>query len=147
MVIRAVTRADIPDLVPLMLSYIVDFYERPNPGSEAVTQLVAQLLEHPDSGIQFVADDQALLVGFATLYFTFSTLQAKRAAILNDLFVHPAHRGQKIGERLFQHCLDYVRSRGWAYMQWETARDNVVAQALYNKMGGQVGDWLLYEIE
>jgi hypothetical protein len=32
-------------------------------------------------------------------------------------------------------------------MTWETARDNLVAQGLYNKMGGQLSEWLVYEIE
>lgn len=32
-------------------------------------------------------------------------------------------------------------------MTWETAKDNFVAQGLYNKMGGRQSDWLVYEIE
>ncbi|WCK56715.1 GNAT family N-acetyltransferase [Aneurinibacillus sp. Ricciae_BoGa-3] len=66
--------------------------------------------------------------------------------MLNDLFVHPEARGQKVGETLFLHCLKYIREHSFAYMQWETAKDNVVAQALYNKLGGHLSDWLVYEI-
>jgi len=28
---------------------------------------------------------------------------------------------------------------------WETAKDNLVAQSLYNKMDGQLSEWLVYE--
>jgi len=145
--IRPVMKEDLPQIVPLMLSYIVDFYKRPNPGETAVRKLVQRLLDHPDHGIQFIAEEEGTILGFATLYFTFSTLQVKRAAILNDLFVHADARGRKIGGSLFKHCLQYIRDHSFAYMQWETAKDNHVAQALYNKMGGHVSDWLVYEIK
>jgi GNAT superfamily N-acetyltransferase len=93
--------------------------------------------------MQFVAEKDGKLIGFATLYFTFSTLQVKRVAILNDLFVHPEVRGQKVGESLFRHCLNYIREHSFAYMQWETAKDTHVAQSLCNKMGGYPSDWLV----
>lgn len=147
MIIRQATEEDIHQIVPLMLEYIVDFYKQPNPGEEKVGQLVKHLLDHPDHGMQFVADDGKRIIGFATLYFTFSTLQVKRAAILNDLYVHPSGRGQKAGESLFRHCLNYIHDNSFAGMQWETAKDNYVAQSLYNKMGGHINEWLVYEIE
>lgn len=147
MMIRQATEEDIQHLVPLMIEYIVDFYKRPNPGEHQVAQLVKELLDRPDYGTQFVAEDGAGIVGFATVYYTFSTLRAKRAAILNDLYVRPSGRGNKIGESLFLRCLDHVRARACAGMQWETAKDNVIAQSLYKKMGGHLGEWLVYEIE
>lgn len=147
MIIRQARKEDIGQIVPLMIKYIVDFYKRPHPGEEKVEQLATYLLDHPDQGIQFVADDGEKIVGFATLYFTLSTLQVKRASILNDLFVDSNVRGQKVGESLFRHCLNYIRENGFAYMQWETAKDNNVAQSLYKKMGGHISDWLVYEIE
>lgn len=146
MIIRAATREDVNQIVALMLSYIVDFYKRPNPGEEAVRGLVEHLLDHPDQRLQFVVEKEGVIWGFATLYFTFTTTQVKRAAILNDLFVHPEARGQKMGESLFKHCLQYIREHSFAYMQWETAKDNYVAQSLYNKMGGHLSEWLVYEI-
>ncbi len=81
------------------------------------------------------------------MYFTFSTLKVKRQAILNDLFVAPDARGKKVGERLFQTCLDYIRANNFSSMTWETARDNKAAQSLYDKMGGQISQWLVYEIQ
>lgn len=136
-----------PQLVPLMLSYIVDFYGCPSPGERNLEGLARRLMAYPDFGIQFVAADGDVLTGFATLYFTFSTLRAQPVAILNDLFVRSESRGQKIGESLFRHCLAYIRARGFASMQWETASDNRVARALYEKMGGRAGDWIVYEMD
>lgn len=144
---RTVMESDIPQLRNLMIQYIVDFYQKPKPNENDLNNLIQHLIDHPEAGLQFVAEKDGELVGFATLYFTFSTLQVKRAAILNDLFVAKEARGHKVGEQLFQTCLDYIRENHFAYMTWETAKDNFAAQSLYNKMGGQQSEWLVYEIE
>ncbi|MCM3573630.1 GNAT family N-acetyltransferase [Mesobacillus subterraneus] len=147
LIFRTVEKRDIPELYHLMTQYIVDFYKKPKPEEAQLIHLIKHVMEHPDSGLQFVAEKEGKLLGFATLYFTFSTLQVKRAAILNDLFVADDARGQKIGEQLFEKCLNYIRENGFAYMTWETAKDNYIAQSLYNKMGGRQSDWMVYEIE
>lgn len=147
MIIRQASKEDVHQIVPLMISYIVDFFKRTNPGAPAVQNLVTHLIDHPEQGIQLIAVDEETIIGFATLYFTFSSLQAKRAAVLNDLFVQQSARGKKVGEALFFNCLKYIRDNSFAYMQWETDKDNYVAQSLYNKMGGHISDRLIYEIE
>ena len=144
--IRPATLVDVPVLYNLMKLYIVDFYGRPEPDEQDLKGLIAHLLEHPSSGLQFVAEEDGNLIGFATLYFTFSTLNVKRQAILNDLFVIPDARGKKAGEKLFEACVSYIRKHGFSSMTWETAKDNTAAQSLYNKMGGKLSEWLVYEI-
>ncbi|MFE5323951.1 GNAT family N-acetyltransferase [Paenibacillus sp. NPDC056579] len=143
--VRRAERKDVPQLAELMKQYM-EFYQRPLPEDGKLQDFIVHLLDHPDSGLQFVAESDGELSGFATLYYTFSTLQLKRAAVMNDLFVAADARGRRIGEALFQACLAYVREHHYAYMTWETARDNHSAQAFYNKMGGQRSDWVVYEI-
>jgi ribosomal protein S18 acetylase RimI-like enzyme len=145
--IRKANETDIPQLYDLMVQYIVGFYQKPQPNEGNLKDLIRHLIAHTETGLQFVAEKEGELVGFATLYFTFSTLQVKKAAILNDLFVAAEARGYKVGEQLFETCLQYIRENDFAYMTWETARDNLVAQGLYNKMGGKQSEWLVYEIE
>lgn len=144
--IRPASTADHSQLTKLMNQYIVDFYKQPEPLEKDLTMLIEHLLKSPSAGLQFVAEEKENLIGFATLYFTFSTLKVKKQAILNDLYVIPKARGQKAGEQLFTACLQYIRENGFSSMTWETARDNVVAQSLYNKMGGRLSEWLVYEI-
>ncbi|RXT15398.1 GNAT family N-acetyltransferase [Ammoniphilus sp. CFH 90114] len=144
--IRKAESKDVSSLLILMNSYIVDFYKREKPNQEDLTRLVMNLLDNPSAGIQFVVEEKEEIIGFATLYYTFSTLQVKRAAILNDLFIHERMRGKKIGEKLFEKCVEYIREQNFAYMTWETAHDNLAAQALYDKMGGKRSEWLSYSI-
>ena len=146
MIIRPAAAKDIPGLHGLMKEYIVDFYKQPEPKEEDLKNLIKHLLGNPSAGLQFAAEENGELIGFSTLYFTFSTLKMKRQAILNDLFVKPTARGNKVGEQLFQTCLQYIRTNHFASMTWETAKDNSITQSLYKKMGGKLSEWLVYEI-
>ncbi|MBS4202476.1 GNAT family N-acetyltransferase [Bacillus sp. FJAT-49732] len=145
-IIRTATNEDVHALYMLMRQYIVDFYHQPEPKESDLKSLIQHLLDNPSSGLQFVAEENEKIIGFATLYFTFSTLKVKRQAILNDLFVVPQERGKKVGEKLFETCLNYIRKNDFSSMTWETAKDNLVAQSLYTKMGGKQSEWLCYEI-
>ncbi|MDQ0872542.1 GNAT superfamily N-acetyltransferase [Paenibacillus sp. V4I3] len=142
--IREAVIQDIPQLKTLMLAYIVDFYQYRQPEDEKLNGLIHQLLEQKE-GIQFVAEtEEGTLVGFATLYFTFSTLRASKIAIMNDLFVIEAERGQGAAAKLFAACKGYAARNGYANLTWTTAKDNFRAQAFYDKMGGDRSDWQTY---
>ncbi|MBS4218493.1 GNAT family N-acetyltransferase [Bacillus sp. FJAT-49711] len=145
-IVRPALNEDMNSLYMLMRQYIVDFYHQSEPNENDLRNLIQHLLDNPSSGLQFVAEENEKIIGFATLYFTFSSLKVKRQAILNDLFVAPQERGKKVGEKLFETCLDYIRKNRFASMTWETAKDNLIAQTLYNKMGGKQSEWLGYEI-
>jgi GNAT superfamily N-acetyltransferase len=145
-IIRRVQTEDALQLANLMNTYIVDFYKKQKPSEDSLHDLIRNLLDQPTSGIQFVAERNGKLLAFATIYFSFSTLQLKKVAILNDMFVSEEARGQKLGEKLFETCLIFIRENDFAYMTWETAKDNLIAQSLYNKMGGTLSEWLVYEI-
>lgn len=86
--IRPAASADLEQLKPLMLEYIVGFYGRPHPGDDKLDKLIAMLLEGRE-GRQWVAESEGRLVGFTTLYYTYSTLRAQKAAVMNDLHVLP----------------------------------------------------------
>lgn len=147
MIIRPVEAADVSSLARLIHDYITIFYDYPDPGGESIQYLIEQLLAHPQLGQQFVAIQADQPVGFATLYFTFSTLQAQRVAILNDLYVKPDTRRGHVGEALFSRCRRHVQSLGMIRMEWQTAPDNTAAQALYEKLGSRRVNMLLYEID
>ncbi|WNR44367.1 GNAT family N-acetyltransferase [Paenibacillus roseipurpureus] len=144
--IREAVISDIPQLKNLMLAYIVDFYQYRQPEDEKLNALIHVLLEQKD-GIQFVAEtEDGTLVGFATLYFSYSTLRAAKIAVMNDLFVIESERGQGAAAKLFAACKGYAARHHYAKLTWETAPDNLRARAFYDKMGGDQGHWLTYSV-
>lgn len=101
LLIRTVENKDLNDLSELMYQYIVDFYKRPKPSIDKVHDLIKTLVEK-NRGVQYVAEQDGKLVGFATLYFSFSTTKAEKITIMNDLFVIENVRGLGVAEALFK---------------------------------------------
>ncbi|MEF3305740.1 GNAT family N-acetyltransferase [Paenibacillus sp. GYB003] len=145
LIVRNAQAGDKDRLTELIYRYIADFYKKPKPPVENIHALIELMLEK-HRGIQFVAEREGDLLGFATLYFSFSTLRANKVAIMNDLFVIEQARGTGVAERLFRACETYTKENGYAYMSWVTASDNKRARRFYDKMGGALGDWLSYSI-
>jgi GNAT superfamily N-acetyltransferase len=144
--IEAVTEADLDELLPLMRAYC-DFYEVA-PSDEALTGLALTLLDEPDlEGVQLIArDDDAQALGFATIFWSWSTLSAARIGVMNDLFVSPAGRGAGVADALIAACVDRARERGATSVKWQTAKDNERAQAVYDRVGGERSEWVDYAL-
>jgi len=146
-VISVVTADDLPELLALMRGYC-DFYEVA-PSDEALLALSRALIADPEhEGVQLIArDDDGRAIGFATIYWTWSTTSAARLAVMNDLFVDAAARGSGTAEALIGACHDAARRRGATRLAWQTALDNERAQRLYDRVGGRRSQWLDYDLD
>jgi len=145
--IETVGEADLAALLPLMRSYC-DFYDVA-PADEALLALARALLADPDrEGVQLLARSSrgGPAVGFATIYWSWSTLSASRLAVMNDLFVAPEARGGGAAEVLIEECRERARQHGAASLGWQTAKDNFRAQAVYERVGGDREEWLDYSL-
>jgi GNAT superfamily N-acetyltransferase len=144
--ITIVRRDDLEDLLPLVRAYC-DFYEV-SPSDEALLALCEALVDDPvNEGLQLIArDEHSRALGFATLYWTWSTTRAARIGVMNDLFVVPGARGLRVGERLIEACRERCRERGAVSLGWQTALDNEIAQRLYDRIGGVRERWLDYSL-
>ncbi|GIP40326.1 hypothetical protein J31TS4_36060 [Paenibacillus sp. J31TS4] len=144
--IRKAEAGDREQLASLLLAYIVGFYGCEPPADRDLALLQDRLAEG-SIGCQFVAEREGTLVGFATLYGSYSTLRARPVAVLNDLYVAEEERGRGLGQGLFEACAAYAAEQGYASMSWETDRENTAAQRFYDRMGGRAGSWLVYSLE
>ena len=90
--IAGVGASDLGELLVLMRGYC-DFYEVA-PADEDLRALAQTLIDHPETaGIQLIArGDDGAAIGFATIYWSYSTLSAGPIGVMNDLYVDPAAR-------------------------------------------------------
>jgi GNAT superfamily N-acetyltransferase len=144
--IRTVAEADLADLVPLMRAYC-DFY-RVAPSDQALLGLSRALLGDPErEGLQLIARDaDGSAVGFATIFWSWSTTAACRIGIMHDLYVSSDARGLGVAERLIRASVERCAERGALRLEWQTAPDNLRAQAAYDRVGGVREPWLSYAI-
>jgi GNAT superfamily N-acetyltransferase len=145
--IEIVGERDVPELLPLMRAYC-DFY-RVDPADEALLDMSRALLADPErEGLQLIGrDGQDRAVGFATIFWSWSTLSAARIGVMNDLYVAPSARGSGLAEALIEACRERCVERGARVLCWQTAKDNFRAQRLYERMGGRREEWLDYSLE
>ncbi|MEA2352916.1 MAG: hypothetical protein QOJ14_1330 [Thermoleophilaceae bacterium] len=144
--IARVTEEDLPELLPLMRGYC-DFYEV-DPADEELLALSRELIASPERhGVQLIArGDNGRAVGFATVYWTWSTLSASQIGVMNDLFVVEEARGGGLADALIAECLNLCRERGAVELEWRTAKDNLRAQAVYERVGGIRSEWIDYSL-
>lgn len=143
----AVTERDLEELLGLMRGYC-DFY-RAAPSDEQLLALARALLADPDrEGVQLLARDaRGTAVGFATVYWSWSTVGARRLAVMNDLFVSPDARGQGLARALIEACAETARAAGAGSLEWQTAPDNATAQRVYDRTGAMRSEWVTYELQ
>ena len=145
--------ADLPDLLVLMRAYCA-FYEQTagiaQASDEELDALARLVLSDPEhEGVQLLArrTNDGVGIGFATVYWMRSTLSASRIGVMNDLFVAEDARGAGVAEALIEASRDAARANGATKLEWQTAPDNLRAQAVYERVGGVRSQWLDYSLE
>ena len=142
--LQRVGEADLEALLPLMRAYC-DFY-RVAPGDAGLLGLARALIADPRrEGLQLIARDPGgKAAGFATLYWSWSTTGACRIGVMNDLFVSEFARGTGLAEQLIEACRAQCTGAGARRLTWQTAPDNLRAQAVYERVGATREQWVDY---
>lgn len=106
--------------------------------SEQQTELTFTRLtdsNYPIYGL--VAELDGKLVGLVHYSYSHSTWAESQDVYLEDLFVDPECRNQGIGKLLILEVSQIAEAAGNRKVYWETHRDNLTAQALYDKLAKQ----------
>jgi GNAT superfamily N-acetyltransferase len=136
--------ADYERVLPLIAGYQRFYLAEPD--EDRNRAFFRRFLAPSDDGLLLAAWEDGELVGFATLYWTFSSTKAAEAALMNDLFVAEGHRGAGIGLALIEASVAAARERGMSHLEWFTALDNERAQRLYDQTEAERSGWYNYEI-
>ena len=131
MTIHQATLQDITPLALLFDEYRV-FYQYPSDISGSETFL-ADRLSCSDSVIFVARATDDTLTGFVQLYPLLSSVRMKRLWLLNDLYVHPSFRGQKVSVKLIDRAKQLTRETQAAALLLETAKSNTIGNNLYHR--------------
>ena len=87
---------------------------------------------HELKGISYEVDGK--IVGIAHYRKLLSPLKGKYIGYLDDIFVDPEYRGQKIGKKLLNEIKEISKTNNWNLVRWQTDEDNFTAKKLYDKV-------------
>jgi hypothetical protein len=116
------------ELLPLIAAY-QRFYEVEQIDEERNRRFFKRFLAPSQAGLLLGARAEGRLLGYACLYWHFSSLAADEAVLMNDLFVAAE-----------------ARERGAGHLEWSTAPGNRTAQRLYDTTGAARSEWIAYEL-
>ncbi len=88
-----------------------------------------------EDSIIFVVSNKEVLVGFAQLYPSFSSVSMKLIWILNDLFVDESYRKKGIAKLLISAAENFAKGTGAVRIILSTQVSNTIAQSLYESLG------------
>jgi GNAT superfamily N-acetyltransferase len=144
--IAPIAASEYGELLPLIAAY-QRFYEVEDIDEERNHRFFRRFIAPSDAGLLLGARSGGRLVGYACLYWHFSSTLARETVLMNDLYVEPDLRGQGVGRALIDASRRVARERGAAHLEWQTAPDNHTAQRLYDSTGAERSTWLTYELD
>ena len=99
---------------------------------------------HVVNGICFELNNE--IVGIAHYRTMPRPIKGQYICFLDDLFVKPEMRGQKIAQKLINHLKSLSKVNNWDGIRWITHSSNENAKKLYDKIANNTG-FELYELK
>ncbi|HEY8083490.1 MAG TPA: GNAT family N-acetyltransferase [Solirubrobacterales bacterium] len=133
-------------LLPMIANY-QRFYEATDIDDNRNRAFFSRFVAPSDDGMLLGAWREGQLVGYACLYWHFTSLVPAETVLMNDLYVEEGSRGKGIGRALIDASAAVTRDRGAHHLEWATAPDNLAAQRLYDSTGAERTTWIEYELD
>ena len=130
-VIRCAARSDSRKLIELMR----EFYAESSYSLDErwAASAFSHLLEHPELGCVWLAESGGVAAGHAVLTVRYSMEHGALSGHIDDLFVRPAFRRQRIGLALLSALFDECTQRKCKAVYVEVGERNMAAIELYRR--------------
>ncbi len=145
--IRHATEQDAATIRNLIIA-LADFEKLSPPDEAAQNRLVADAFGPRPRFEIFLAEVGDHVAGYAFVFETYSTFRALPTLYLEDLFVLPQYRGQRVGYELFSYCAKEANRRGCGRFEWVVLDWNTHAINFYQRLGAtHLTAWQVYRLD
>jgi len=93
------------------------------------------VLEQPSRGRIFVVRNKDRIFGMVNLLFTISTARGGFVILMEDVVIHPQHRGQGYGSMLLRYVMDFAKQKQFKRITLLTDRISAESQTFFQKNG------------
>lgn len=144
--VRAAEPEDADDVAALLNAFNSE-YEDYTPGVGKLTKHIRALLASGEIKVLLAGDTPD---GFCQFRLKTSHYTGKPDALIEELYVIPARRGQGMGRALLEATIEAARAAGATHVELNTGETDVEARTLYessgftNLEGGPDGPRMLY---
>lgn len=132
--IEPATLEDLPELVDMVMELFAiekDF----EPDRAKQERGLRSILEQPSRGRIFVVRTDHQIIGMVNLLFTLSTAMGGFVLLMEDVIIHPDHRGQRYGTQLLDYVIDFARKKDFLRITLLTDEISAESQRFFQKMG------------
>lgn len=130
-----------------LIDALADYEKLPRPNAAARQRLLRDAFgERPRIEVH-LAESAGRSIGYAIIFYTYSSFLALPTLYLEDLFVLETDRRTGAGYQLFLHCVREAHRQGCGRMEWQVLDWNQLAIEFYQRLGArQLSEWLPYRL-
>jgi GNAT superfamily N-acetyltransferase len=144
--IRPATPDDVPAIID-MIRGLAEYEKALEKVETTADQLHDALFGASPAVFCHVATDGEEIAGYAIWFVSYSTWLGKHGIHLEDLFVHPGHRGSGYGKELLIELARICVERGYGRFEWAVLDWNTPAIEFYRSLGATpLEEWITYRI-
>jgi N-acetylglutamate synthase-like GNAT family acetyltransferase len=125
---------DLPQLVALTMDLFAHSGDL-RADSQVQEHGLRLILEQPARGRIFVLRSDDTIFGMVNLLFTISTAMGGFVILMEDVIVHPVHRGHGYGSMLIEYVLDFAKKKDFKRITLLTDKISADSQHFFKKMG------------
>jgi len=132
--VEPATIEDLPALTELVMELFAisgDF----TPDRATQERGLQLVLEQPSRGRIFVIRNRDRIFGMVNLLFTISTARGGFVILMEDVVIHPQHRGQGYGSMLLKYVIDFAKQKQFKRITLLTDRISAESQTFFQKNG------------
>jgi GNAT superfamily N-acetyltransferase len=132
--VEPATLEDLPALTEL----VMDLFSRSDdfkPDRAAQERGLRLILEQPNRGRIFVVRNHDKIFGMVNLLFTISTARGGFVILMEDVVIHPDHRGQGFGAMLIDHVVEFAKQKNFLRITLLTDQVSAESQEFFKKHG------------
>jgi GNAT superfamily N-acetyltransferase len=131
-----------------LVDALADYEKLERPSPEARDRLARDGFGECPLFTPFVAEFDGRIVGYAIIFFTYSSFLARPTLYLEDVFVLPEARGCGVGKAIFQRLAREAVRRDCGRMEWVVLDWNRLAIDFYDRLGARAMDeWVGYRLD
>ena len=132
--VEPATIEDLPELTSLVMD-LLDQQGDFDPDRHSQAEGLRLILEEPSRGRILVLRNDERIIGMVNLLFTISTAMGGFVVLMEDVVVHPDHRGQGYGSMLVEQVIDFARKKGFKRITLLTDKLSSDSQGFFKKHG------------